>query len=313
MHIKNALLCATIAGAGLVAAVPFRHSKFHERSLASIEKRDCCKVICVTGWGCWTNNYMCTVCPTSAAPAPAPAATTPPAAAPAAAAPAAAAPAAAAPAAAAPAAAPAAALPAGTYSTAGFGAKTSDGSTDASTPWNAVANFGSPLNSNIIKIALNEVKNYKTTVVFETTNTSGPRTIVVWNKSGPSTPIFGQFPSNPAAQTFTITPGNPQAIAFDDDSSGAFCDWTDKKVNSYGAYDCGYGEFTFNPTSGMSAVDVSMIPSPSGDVACNLSMKDATGTVVSDCNTNVYHVGDELKNLAYNFAAGPASLTATFS
>lgn len=122
--------------------------------------------------------------------------------------------------------------------------------------------------------------------------------MIVWNKVGADGANAGSF-NEPAAQ-FTIQPGSSQVVAFEPNTQGGFCDWTDEKKTANGQYDCPYGEFNIAPSTGSgagwSAADVSTYnqdSAPEGEQngkgqPCNLDISAQGGSGSSTCSENYY-------------------------
>ncbi|ATB44059.1 hypothetical protein CYFUS_009540 [Cystobacter fuscus] len=196
----------------------------------------------------------------------------------------------------------------------GFGPP-SAGSTeqvDPSTPWLAKNNVGSPYNSNMQLIDPGQKDQFKYTNTF-TNNTNQPQTVTLWNKTGEDGgPNSGQYFDKSTPVTFTLQPGQSQTVAFDSNSSVAWCVSKDGTANPGANSGQTWGEATFaNAGTGWSGYDVSQIE-PAGHNGRMSISNDATGKTVTEANA-WQTPSDNPAGLDVGVPAGPLSLTTTFS
>lgn len=196
----------------------------------------------------------------------------------------------------------------------GFGAP-SAGSTDPvnpSTPWLAKNNVGSPYNSNMLLIEPSQKSQYKYTNTF-TNNTNQPRTITLWNKTGQNgNPNDGQNFDKSTPKTFTLQPGQSQLVAFDSNSSVAWCASKDGTAKPGANSGQTWGEATFaNAATGWSGYDTSQI-SPAGHNGGMSIRNEATGHSVTEANA-WQTPSDDTAGRDVGVPAGPLNLVTTFS
>ncbi|MDC0713987.1 hypothetical protein POL68_36315 [Stigmatella sp. ncwal1] len=196
----------------------------------------------------------------------------------------------------------------------GFGAP-SAGSTDPvnpSEPWLAKNNVGSPYNSNMQLIDPSEKSQFKFTNTF-TNNTNQPQTITLWNKTGENGgPNDGQNFDKSTPKTFTLQPGQSQTVAFDNNTSVAWCASKDGTAKPGANSGQTWGEATFgNAGTGWSGYDTSQI-SPAGHNGNMSITNDATGVRVTEANAWQTEADDPAGH-DIGVPAGPMNLTTTFS
>jgi hypothetical protein len=207
--------------------------------------------------------------------------------------------------------------PGNTYSSdagPGFGPP-SAGSTEQvnpSEPWLAKNNVGSPYNSNMQLIDPSQKSQYKYTNTF-TNNTNQPQTITLWNKTGENGgPNDGQNFDKSTPKTFTLQPGQSQVVAFDSNSSVAWCASKDGTAKPGANSGQTWGEATFaNAGTGWSGYDTSQIE-PAGHNGNMSITNDATGKTVTEANA-WQTPSDNPAGLDVGVPAGPLNLTTTFS
>ncbi|WPB79592.1 hypothetical protein KYC5002_10605 [Archangium violaceum] len=195
----------------------------------------------------------------------------------------------------------------------GFGAP-SAGSTeqvDPSTPWLAKNNVGSPYNSNMLLIEPSQKSQYKYTNTF-TNDTNQPQTITLWNKTGENgNPNDGQNFDKSTPKTFTLQPGESRMVAFDTNSSVAWCASKDGTAKPGANSGQTWGEATFaNGATGWSGYDTSQI-SPAGHNGKMSISNEATGHTVTEANA-WQTPSDDPAGLDVGVPAGPLHLSTTF-
>lgn len=196
----------------------------------------------------------------------------------------------------------------------GFGAP-SAGSTDPvnpSEPWLAKNNVGSPYNSNMLLIEPSQKSQYKYTNTF-TNNTNQPQTITLWNKTGENgNPNDGQNFDKSTPKTFTLQPGESRIVAFDNNSSVAWCASKDGTAKPGANSGQTWGEATFaNAATGWSGYDTSQI-SPAGHNGKMSISNEATGHTVTEANA-WQTPSDDPAGRDVGVPAGPLNLVTTFS
>ncbi|ADO68179.1 hypothetical protein [Stigmatella aurantiaca] len=196
----------------------------------------------------------------------------------------------------------------------GFGPP-SAGSTDPvnpSEPWLAKNNVGSPYNSNMQLIDPGQKNQFKYTNTF-TNKTNEPQTITLWNKTGENGgPNDGQNFDKSTPKTFTLQPGESQVVAFDNNSSVAWCASKDGTAKPGANSGQTWGEATFgNSATGWSGYDTSQI-SPAGHNGNMSITNDATGVTVTEANA-WQTPSDNPAGHDIGVPAGPLNLTTTFS
>ncbi|KAI9927124.1 hypothetical protein ASPWEDRAFT_122132 [Aspergillus wentii DTO 134E9] len=144
----------------------------------------------------------------------------------------------------------------GSFSTAGFGKRT----TASGTGNTYKGNVGSPWGSNIIEVSSAKAHNYKYVVKFTGSN-KDPWTVVIWNKIGPDGKMDGWY--GHSALNLTIEAGESKYVAFDVNSQGGWgaAKGTKLPTDNYGGYSCTWGEFDFGDSKNKawSGWDVSAI------------------------------------------------------
>ncbi|MCY1074408.1 hypothetical protein [Archangium lansingense] len=194
----------------------------------------------------------------------------------------------------------------------GFGAP-SAGSTEPvnpSEPWLAKNNVGSPYNSNMLFIEPSQKSQFKYTNTF-TNNTNQPQTITLWNKTGENgNPNDGQNFDKSTPKTFTLQPGESQLVAFDNNSSVAWCASKDGTAKPGANSGQTWGEATFaNAATGWSGYDTSQI-SPAGHNGKMSITNEATGHTVTE--TNAWQTpSDDPAGRDVGVPAGPLNLVTT--
>ncbi|RKH57999.1 hypothetical protein [Corallococcus llansteffanensis] len=168
----------------------------------------------------------------------------------------------------------------------GFGPP-SAGSTEpapANAPWLAKNNVGSPYNSNMQLIDPGQKGQFKYTNTF-TNKTNEPQTLTLWNKTGEhGGPNDGQNFDKSTPKTFTLQPGQSQVVAFDNNSSVAWCASKDGSAKPGANSGQTWGEATFaNSGTGWSGYDTSQI-SPAGHTGKMSITNEATGVTVTEAN-----------------------------
>ncbi|MFB1480937.1 hypothetical protein [Corallococcus sp. RDP092CA] len=168
----------------------------------------------------------------------------------------------------------------------GFGPP-SAGSTEpapANAPWLAKNNVGSPYNSNMQLIDESQKGQFKYTNTF-TNKTNEPQTITLWNKTGENgNPNDGQNFDKSTPKTFTLQPGQSQVVAFDSNSSVAWCASKDGSAKPGANSGQTWGEATFaNSGTGWSGFDTSQI-APAGHNGKMSITNEATGKTVTEAN-----------------------------
>lgn len=196
----------------------------------------------------------------------------------------------------------------------GFGAP-SAGSTEQvnpSEPWLARNNVGSPYNSNMLLIDPSQKSQYKYTNTF-TNKTGEPQTITLWNKTGEhGGPNDGQHFDKSTPKTFTLQPGESKVVAFDANSSVAWCASKDGTANPGANSGQTWGEATFaNAGTGWSGYDTSQI-SPAGHGGRMSITNEATGATVTEANA-WQTPSDSPVGRDVGVPAGPLNLATTFS
>ncbi|MCY1044954.1 hypothetical protein OV208_26795 [Corallococcus sp. bb12-1] len=196
----------------------------------------------------------------------------------------------------------------------GFGAP-SAGSTEqvsASEPWLARNNVGSPYNSNMLLIDPSKKGDYKYTNTFAN-KTNQPRTVTLWNKTGEKGgPNDGQHFDKSTPKTFTLQPGESKLVAFDTNSSVAWCVSKDGSAKPNANSGQTWGEATFaNAGTGWSGYDTSQI-SPAGHNGKMSISNEANGHTVTEANA-WQTPSDDPAGLDVGVPAGPLNLTTVFS
>ncbi|WP_224241221.1 hypothetical protein [Hyalangium gracile] len=196
----------------------------------------------------------------------------------------------------------------------GFGPP-SAGSTEQvnpSEPWLARNNVGTPYNSNMLLIDPSQKSQYKYTNTF-TNKTDKPQTITLWNKTGETgNPNDGQHFDKSTPKTFTLQPGQSQLVAFDTNSSVAWCVSKDGTANPEANYGQTWGEATFaNAGTGWSGYDTSQI-SPAGHSGRMSISNEASGHTVTEANA-WQTPSDNPAGKDVGVPAGPLHLNTVFS
>ncbi len=195
----------------------------------------------------------------------------------------------------------------------GFGAP-SAGANDPvnpAEPWLAKNNVGSPYNSNMLLIDPSQKGDYKYTNTF-TNKTNEPQTITLWNKTGENgMPNDGQNFDKSTPKTFTLQPGESQLVAFDTNTSVAWCASKDGTAKPGANSGQTWGEATFaNGTTGWSGYDTSQI-SPAGHNGKMSISNEANGHTVTEANA-WQTPQDDPAGLDVGVPAGPLNLVTTF-
>ncbi|MCP3097921.1 hypothetical protein LZ198_03420 [Myxococcus sp. K15C18031901] len=194
----------------------------------------------------------------------------------------------------------------------GFGAH-SAGSTekvDPSQPWLARNNVGAPYNSNMQLIDPGQKGQFKFTNTFKNT-TNEPQTITLWNKTGENgNPNDGQHFDKSKPKTFTLQPGQSQMVAFDSNTSVAWCVSKDGSSKAGANYGQTWGEATFaNGATGWSGYDTSQI-SPAGHQGRMSIRNEANGHTVTEANA-WQTPSDDPAGRDVGVPAGPLHLSTT--
>ncbi|KAL2863135.1 putative allergen [Aspergillus lucknowensis] len=144
----------------------------------------------------------------------------------------------------------------GSFSTAGFGARTANSGSGITYQ----GNVGNPYGSNIIEIQEGEAANYKYVAKVSGQNTD-PWTVTFFNKYGPDGLMNGWFGFS--AVTFTLNPGETKYVAMDEDTNGGFAAAPGSTIplDMSGGYASTWGEFDMGSSGngGWSGFDVSAI------------------------------------------------------
>ena len=187
----------------------------------------------------------------------------------------------------APAPAPAPAAPAS-----GAGSATGSSSGAVNTGYMTSGNSGSGA---ITKVDSTDGHAYTMTIVSKASST---RKMYVWNKVGSDgQPNSGATQGTPTLQ-FELAPGASQVIAFQANTQGALCDFTNGILaSSNNIFVCPWLEFNYAPTTptgpGWSAYDVSMIQANlngGAGGACNVECSaPGTSASTSTCTENMYY------------------------
>ncbi|RKG92366.1 hypothetical protein [Corallococcus terminator] len=196
----------------------------------------------------------------------------------------------------------------------GFGAP-SAGSTEqvsASEPWLARNNVGSPYNSNMLVIDPSKKGDYKYTNTFAN-KTNQPQTVTLWNKTGEKGgPNDGQHFDKSTPKTFTLQPGESKVVAFDTNSSVAWCVSKDGSAKPNANSGQTWGEATFaNAGTGWSGYDTSQI-SPAGHNGKMSISNEANGHTVTEANA-WQTPSDDPAGRDVGVPAGPLNLNTVFS
>jgi hypothetical protein len=192
----------------------------------------------------------------------------------------------------------------------GFGAPSAGSTQQASEPWLSPNNVGSPYNSNMQLIDPSQKSQYKYTNTF-TNKTNQPQTITLWNKTGEKGgPNDGQNFDKSTPKTFTLQPGQSQVVAFDSNSSVAWCVSKDGKASPGANSGQTWGEATFgNAATGWSGYDTSQI-SPAGHNGNMSIANEATGVAVTQANA-WQTPSDNPAGHDIGVPSGPLNLTTT--
>ncbi|KAL3456038.1 hypothetical protein BJX64DRAFT_297052 [Aspergillus heterothallicus] len=168
----------------------------------------------------------------------------------------------------------------GTYSTSGFGDRTTSSGSGVS----YTGNVGSPWGSNIIEVDSSSASSYKY-VVQLTSSASSAWFVSFWNKVGPDGKLDGWYGNS--ALNFSLAAGETRYVAFDEDSQGAWgaAEGDSLPTDEYGGYACTWGEFDFGDTAndGWSGWDVSAIQAQNADLTVQ-GMRICTAAG-ADCST----------------------------
>lgn len=167
-----------------------------------------------------------------------------------------------------------------------FGTATSDKGTCPGI--DCINNVGSPYGSNIIKVS--STSGYDYTNTFHNPQKDSI-TVNIWNKAGPD----GQANSGQALApksttlTFVLAPGASQIVAFQENTSGGFCQATSNAATD-GWFPTTWGEYTY--LNGGSAFDVSAIQNPAGN-NYNMTMSSTEAACTSDMTKNMWVTASE--------------------
>ncbi|KAI9374203.1 hypothetical protein BJX61DRAFT_336604 [Aspergillus egyptiacus] len=184
----------------------------------------------------------------------------------------------------------------GSYSTAGFGARTSHSGEGITYQ----GNVGNPWGSNMIEVSADEATNYKSVVQLSGQN-SEPWTVVFFNKYGPDGAMNGWF--GYSAVTLTLNAGETKYVALDDDTNGGFAAAPASSgipTDSNGGYASTWGEFDFSSAGngGWSGFDVSaIVPQNAGLPVQGMQICETVSKVCSSISP-----GAETVNNAYTKA-----------
>ncbi|MCK8497881.1 hypothetical protein [Myxococcus fulvus] len=196
----------------------------------------------------------------------------------------------------------------------GFGAPSAGSTVPAPVdqPWLAKNNVGSPYNSNIQLIDPGQKDQFKYTNTF-TNSTNQPQTITLWNKTGEhGGPNDGQHFDKSTPKTFTLQPGQSQLVAFDTNTSVAWCVSKDGTANPSANYGQTWGEASFgHAATGWSGYDTSQI-SPAGHQGKMSISNQATGAKVTEANA-WQTPSDSPVGRDVGVPAGPLHLSTVFS
>ncbi|GAQ05042.1 allergen Asp f 4 [Aspergillus lentulus] len=177
----------------------------------------------------------------------------------------------------------------GSYSTAGFGSRTSNSGSGET----YAGNVGNPWGSNIIEVSADSASNYKNVAQISGQN-SEPWTVVFWNKIGPDGQMTGWYGN--AALTLTLNAGETKYVAFDDDTNGGFAAAAGSiPTDSNGGYASTWGEFDFTSAEngGWSGFDVSAIQAQNaGMTVQGMKICDALGGTCSSITPNAASVNN---------------------
>ncbi|MET0400951.1 MAG: hypothetical protein ABW123_01055 [Cystobacter sp.] len=190
----------------------------------------------------------------------------------------------------------------------GFGPPSANATQQADQPWLNLNNVGSPYNSNMQLIDSSQKDQFKYTNTF-TNSTNEPQTITLWNKTGENgMPNDGQNFDKSTPVSFTLQPGESQIVAFDSNTSVAWCASKDGSASPGANSGQTWGEATFaNSGTGWSGYDTSQI-SPAGHNGRMSITNDATGHTVTEANA-WQTPEDDPAGLDVGVPAGPLSLT----
>ncbi|RHZ49211.1 putative allergen [Aspergillus thermomutatus] len=177
----------------------------------------------------------------------------------------------------------------GSYSTAGFGSRTSNSGSGVT----YAGNVGNPWGSNIIEVSADSASNYKY-VAQITGQNSEPWSIVFWNKIGPDGKMDGWYGNS--ALTLTLNAGETKYVAFDDDTDGGFAAAPGSiPKDSNGGYASTWGEFDFGSAGngGWSGFDVSAIQAQNAGLTVQgMKICDALGGTCSSITPNAASVSN---------------------
>lgn len=192
----------------------------------------------------------------------------------------------------------------------GFGPPSAGSTEQASQPWLSRNNVGTPYNSNLQLIDPSKKGQFKYTNTFKNT-TNQPQTITLWNKTGQNGgPNDGQNFDKSTPKTFTLQPGQSQMVAFDTNSSVAWCVSKDGSAKPGANSGQTWGEATFaNAATGWSGYDVSQI-APAGHNGNMSISNEATGASVTQANA-WQTPSDDPAGKDVGVPAGPLHLSTT--
>ena len=143
----------------------------------------------------------------------------------------------------------------------------------------------------------------------------------VWNKIGSDGGINGFFSGN-EVDSFTLSAGSSQYLAFDKNSQGGMCCATGSiALTSYGEFNCPWLEYDFGSTknSDYSGFDASALVEGSSGPWAALEVCTSDSSTCSTLNgdgtgTNAYLPGDEaLDGIGGNLSPGKVTLISTWS
>lgn len=203
----------------------------------------------------------------------------------------------------------------GSYSTQGFGSRTSSGGSGVTYS----GNTGNPWGSNIIQVSESDAANYKNVAQFKGQNEE-TWNVVLFNKCGPDGQMTGWY--GKSALTFELPPGDTKYVAFDDDSRGGWAAAPGSiPTDSNGGYASTWGEFDFSSSSngGWSGFDVSAIMAQNAGLTVQgMSICDALGSTCSSITPNAASVDNayttaqtNVGGIGGNLSGGPVRLAVT--
>ena len=193
----------------------------------------------------------------------------------------------------------------------GFGAPSAGSTEPASEPrgWPRTTS-ARPTTATCSSSTPSQKSQYKYTNTF-TNKTNQPQTITLWNKTGENgNPNDGQNFDKSTPKTFTLQPGQSQVVAFDSNSSVAWCASKDGSAKPGANSGQTWGEATFaNAATGWSGYDTSQI-SPAGHNGKMSITNEATGNTVTEANA-WQTPSDDPAGHDIGVPAGPLNLATT--